>query len=154
MHLLFRIVVILFGFGMACVAAASVITLGVLLPELRDVGATAPWQDVLGVVVGLTSFVVSGLAFIPALLIIAVAESAGIRSTLFYATAGAALGLFCYYGLGLGYSFGERLDVSDDGFFARAPELMAAAGIAAGLTYWAVAGRNAGRWRERHQPSF
>ena len=154
MHLLFRIVVILFAFGMACLAAALIITLGVVLPEWRDVGATAAGQGVLGIVVGLTSFVVSGLAFIPALLIIAVAESAGIRSALFYATAGAALGLFCYYGLGLGFSFGERLDLGNEGFFARPPELMAAAGIAAGLTYWAVAGRNAGRWRERHQPSF
>jgi hypothetical protein len=151
MHIVIRIVVILFGFGMACVAAALVLTLGLLLPEWSDVAASAAERGVLGIVVGLTSFVVSGFALVPAMLTIMIAEWAGIRSALFYAVAGAALALFCYYGLGLGLVLGEAGEVGGEGFFARAPELMAAAGIAAGLTYWMIAGRNAGRWRPRQQ---
>ena len=154
MHLLLRIFVILFAFGMACIAAALVITLGILLPDWRDVATTAAEQGTLGIVVGLTSFVVSGFAMLPAMLIIVIAEGAAIRSVLFYATAGAALALFCYYGLGFGLALDDRLATTGEGFFARAPELMAAAGIAAGFTYWLIAGRHAGRWRDRHHPSF
>jgi hypothetical protein len=154
MHLLLRGFVILFAFGMACIAAGLVITLGFMLPEWRDVATTAAEQGTLGIVVGLTSFLVSGFAMIPAMIIILIAEGAAIRSILFYATAGAALALFCYYGLGLGFALDDRLATTGEGFFARAPELMAAAGIVAGFTYWLIAGRNAGRWRERHQPSF
>jgi hypothetical protein len=36
-----------------------------------------------------------------------------------------------------------------NGFARRELEIMAAAGIVAGFVYWAIAGRNAGRWRER-----
>jgi hypothetical protein len=32
-------------------------------------------------------------------------------------------------------------------------EVAMAAGVVFGLTYWALAGRNAGRWREGRQPS-
>ena len=35
------------------------------------------------------------------------------------------------------------------GFLAREREVMAASGIAAGLTYWLVAGRKAGSWQSR-----
>ena len=154
MRLIIRFFVVLFAFGIACVAAALVITLGFLMPEWRDVAAGAAEHGVFGIVVGLTSFVVSGFALLPTFLVIVIAEGAGIRSALFYAAAGAGLALFCYYGLGLGVAFDEQVVVGGEGFFARAPEVMAAAGIAAGLTYWAIAGRNAGRWRERQTPAF
>jgi hypothetical protein len=89
-------------------------------------------------VVGFTAFFVSGFALLPMLLIILVAESFGWRSVLFYAAAGLGLALF----------FRSLLTVQGQNFFGRDLEIMAAAGIAGGLVYWMLAGRNAGRWRE------
>jgi hypothetical protein len=31
-------------------------------------------------------------------------------------------------------------------FLGRAPEMLSGAGVAAGLVYWLIAGRNAGKW--------
>jgi hypothetical protein len=63
---------------------------------------------------------------------------------LIYAIAGGAIGLFCGYGFG----FIDWAPIRSYQMFSDSnAELMAAAGIAAGLVYWAIAGRNAGAWR-------
>jgi hypothetical protein len=73
----------------------------------------------------------------PALLAVAVAEIAAIRSWLYYAAAG---GLAAWIGW---WTAGAR---TADAIFNQ-PTLMAAAGIAGGLGYWLVAGWNAGFWK-------
>jgi len=60
---------------------------------------------------------------------------------LFYAAAGLALGLFFHYGW-------SNHSMSPGSFFNREREILAGAGIAGGFLYWALAGRNAGKWRE------
>jgi hypothetical protein len=53
-----------------------------------------------------------------------------------------------YYGSGFESTVGESLD-EPPAPISRNVELAAAAGAVFGMTYWLIAGRNAGRWRER-----
>jgi hypothetical protein len=76
--------------------------------------------------------------------VIVAAEAFAIRSLLFYAVAGALLGCVLYLNFG-GWNWAA---VTVQGFARREIEIMAAAGIVAGFAYWALAGRNAGKWRE------
>ena len=67
---------------------------------------------------------------------------------LVYAAAGAAMLALGYYGSGLPRPYEESIDHPPPPISHEA-EIAAAAGAVFGLTYWLIAGRNAGRWRER-----
>jgi hypothetical protein len=145
MALIGRIFVDIFAFLAASVAAAAVIAFGFLWPDLSDVSLMGD-RSILGLFVGVSSIGLAASAMGPALVLIAIAEGFGIRSVLFYACAGAAIALFLYFGIGFGAGIGEHAQPTE-GFFVRELEIMAAAGIAAGLVYWLIAGRRAGAWR-------
>jgi hypothetical protein len=142
MPLVTRILAVVLAFIAACVAAAVVITLGVVLD----------WEQLLSMpgfgiprLVLAFSLFLSRTGLLPAFLLIACAEGLRIRSILFYAAAG-GLGLVgLYYGAGLGeHSGGIPL--------RREMEIMAGAGIVGGFVYWALAGRVAGAWRGEPAP--
>jgi hypothetical protein len=141
--LLARIFVVIFGFLMACVAAAMVVTFALLLPGWTELMDEQIAHQSLAVVVGLSAVFFSVYAMLPAMLVIALAEGFRLRSVLFYALAGAALALLSAFGWDL-----RLLRAAGDGFGGRGPEVMAGAGIVAGFVYWALAGRNAGSWRK------
>ncbi len=140
-----RSFVILFACFLASFAAGVVVTLAVVLPDLSDLVLGPFEQGAFGLMVGFGALFVSVYAFVPVLLVIVAAEAFSIRAVLFYATAGALLGCVLYLNLD-GWNWGA---VSVQGFARREIEVMAAAGIVAGFVYWALAGRNAGKWRER-----
>jgi hypothetical protein len=141
--LLGRIFVVLFSFLFACVAAALVVTVAVLLPGWNELIDRPPDQQGVAVMVALSAVFFSIYAMLPAMLLIALAEGFRLRSLLFYALAGGALALFSAYGWDL-----RLLRAPDDQFNARGVEIMAAVGIVGGFVYWALAGRNAGNWRK------
>jgi hypothetical protein len=64
-----------------------------------------------------------------------------------YALAGAAMLAFGYYSTGYSDRYEESIDHPPPPI-SRDLELAAAAGAVFGLTYWAIAGRKAGRWRD------
>jgi hypothetical protein len=68
---------------------------------------------------------------------------------LLYGMVGAAAALVCYHGFG----HGAPALPDAPALFDRDSEIVAAAGIAAGLVYWMLAGRNAGEWRKRADPT-
>jgi len=146
MTLIVRVLVVLAALLIASLVAAFVIAFGVLMD----------WQDILGMT-GLSpgwfafaffSLLMSAKSFLSALFVIALTEALRLRSPLFYAAAGGIGLVGLYYGLGLA----ER-GPGDDVLVGREVEIMAGAGIAAGFVYWAIAGRNAGAWREQGAPS-
>ncbi len=138
-----RIIVILFALLLASLAAGLVVVLAVLLPDWSDIGFGPLGQSTFGVVATFGTVFVSGFALVPALVLVLVSEALQIRSALFYAVAGALAGFVIYLSFG-GVDLGA-LEVQ--GFAHREAEIMAGAGIIAGLVYWAIAGRNAGLWR-------
>ncbi|HEX9323349.1 MAG TPA: hypothetical protein VF913_14715 [Xanthobacteraceae bacterium] len=144
MALIARIFVVIFAFLAACVAAAAVLMGGFLLPEWNDLMGAADIPGNTAVLIGLSAILISGFGLIPAMLLIAIAEGFRLRSVLFYGFAGGAIGLILYLGSDELYRAEQAV---------RESELFAASGIAAGLTYWALAGRKAGAWRAERAPS-
>ena len=96
-----------------------------------------------------TSYV-GAVAILPAAVVIAISEAARMRSFIYYGVGGALVALASYYGSDISVQLENTTDVTPVG---NALQLAAAAGILGGLTYWLIAGRNAGRWRERRVPS-
>jgi hypothetical protein len=142
--LVFRLLWVILAFLLACAAAAVVVTLGLLVPELSE--AADPASHALIVwMTALWAVVIAVYAMLPAMLLIVIAEGFGLRSFLIYAVAGGALA-------GLGFGLGDA-----SGIPIRLPpghdtEVVLAAGIAGGLFYWLLAGRRAGDWRKPRRP--
>ncbi len=149
MALLGRIIVIIVAVILATLAAGIAIAIGLLGPA---------WHGFSGDVVERSTFsvfVVAGAAFtgavtlLPLAILIAVAEIAKVRSLLIYAVAGAAVLLLGYSASGLApLSYEESID-NPPPPISRGTQIAAAAGIVFGGVYWLIAGRKAGRWRER-----
>jgi hypothetical protein len=144
MALIGRLFVILLGFLVACMVAATVVMFAFLALDQNDFARVAADPAAIQVVIGLSSVVLSGYALLPFILGVAIAESFRLRSMLFCALAGAALALIL--------TFVSDFGTNVSHVFARDREIMAGAGILAGLVYWAIAGRNAGAWREPPRP--
>jgi hypothetical protein len=148
MALIGRLLVILFGFLAACLAAGMIVVGAVLFPEFSDL-ATGPIDpSALNIVLGFGFIFVSGFALLPAMIVVAITEAFYIRGVLTYAVGGGLVGLACYLGL---IPF-DPATLSFDGIVRRHLEIMTGAGIVAGLVYWMIAGRNAGAWREPRRP--
>ena len=80
----------------------------------------------------------AAFAFIPAAIGVLIAEVFAIRSFLYHAANG---GLSAWIGWTL------MQDIREEYSFLADPKIMVAAGIAAGLAYWLVAGWTAGFWK-------
>jgi hypothetical protein len=148
MSVLVRIMMAFFGYMLACIAAALVLTLGSLAPNWND--AMAPLGPQAGAaetfalwsITGVASIIIFSVGFLPAMLAIALTEGLALRSAVVYGVIGAGLSLAMAYGLDFaGYI------ATVEGDLARNREVFAAAGIAGGLVYWAIAGRRAGAWK-------
>jgi len=146
-----RIIVIVFAVMVAALAAGVAIAMGLLGPQ---------WHAFSGDVVERSTFsvfVVFGAAFtgatvlLPVAILIVLAEAFKIRSILAYLAAGALMLVLAYYASGLAPpSYEESIDRPPPPI-PHDTEIAAAAGAVFGLTYWLIAGRNAGRWRERRR---
>ena len=145
-----RIIVIAIALIVASMVAGITLAIGIIAPDW-------PWLDsdpverVMFFTVSFfaTSFI-GATAFVPAVLLIVAAEIMRLRSLLYYAAAGAVVGLTSYFGSNVELRLENTTDVSP---VFHPLQLAAAAGIIGGLAYWLLAGRNAGRWREPAQPS-
>jgi len=142
MPVLVRIMVVIAGYVLACVAASIVLTIGTLTPEWDDLKQLGLQAAVVAPVLGVGAAVIGTIAMLPALLVIALAEGFAWRSSLFYSVVSGALALSLSYGVDfVGY-------VGDPGnSFTSEREVLAAAGIAGGFVYWLFAGRKAGSWK-------
>ena len=106
-------------------------------------------RTALVVSVPLVALFISYYAFLPASVLIALAELRPYRSWLYFAISG---GLTAVSAVALYQAM--RLADIDNGMPASHPAAETlgggiAAGMAAGIAYWLVAGRGAGRWRSR-----
>lgn len=155
MALVGRILVVLFAYLVASFAAAAVLVVGLLLPSASAHEATVAFRQLIGVAadstgdpeqvlavtIMLAAIVLAGTLLVPAMLLIAIAEGFRLRSALLYGALGGAAGVGVIQWFNLGSpAAGATL-------LPRGAEIAAAAGIAAGFVYWAIAGRAAGAWR-------
>jgi hypothetical protein len=142
MAIIVRFMAVLFAYILACIAASFVLTIGTLTPHWADVEALGLPSAAMWVVVAVGAAVIGAIAFLPALLVITLAEGFAWRSIILYGAAGGVLALALFYGMSFAGYIGEP-----DSFVAREREILAAAGIAGGLVYWLFAGRRAGAWK-------
>jgi hypothetical protein len=147
MALIGRLFVIWFAIMLASLAAGMVYAAGLLGPEWRGLSGDVVER---GAFWGLT-FVASGMTwfagFLPLAIGVVLAEAFKLRSLLIYVTTGAAMFALGAVGAGVVNLYEESIDRPPP-VVPHGAELAAAAGIAFGLVYWLLAGRNAGRWRE------
>ena len=148
MALLGRIIVILFGFLVASLAAAIVVVSAVAFPEWSDVDLGLD-ESTRKVIIAFGFIFVSGFALLPALIMALITEAFSVRSMLFYAVGGGIIGAACYLSI---VPF-EPASFTFSGLEHRELEVMTGAGIVAGFVYWVIAGRNAGTWRRLPPPS-
>ena len=143
MVLIGRILVILVAFFAASLAAGIILVFALIFPDWGN-GRFGFDEGSFAVVATIAFVVVGSFGFIPALMIALVTEALKIRNALIYATGGAVLGALAYLGI-------ARFDpdtMTMVGGVRREVEIMAGAGIVAGLVYWWIAGRTAGLWRD------
>jgi hypothetical protein len=144
MALIGRLFAIAFGFLAACFVAGMIVVVALLYPQFSDLGIEPPDTDALNIILGFGFIFVSGFALVPALIVVLITEAFYIRSVLAYAVGGAICGAACYLGL---VPF-DPATMHFQGIVHRHLEIMTGAGIVAGFTYWLIAGRNAGAWRQ------
>lgn len=142
-----RLFVIAFSLFCAMIAAGFAIAIGLLGPDWHgfsgDIGDRVFFW---GLVIFGTGFT-GAVGFMPVVVLIALAEAFKIRALVVYAVVGAALLALGLYGGG--NPTGEESIDNPPAHASRPYEIAAASGAVFGLVYWLLAGRNAGRWRER-----
>lgn len=150
MRALGRLILIGFGLMVASMVGGLVLLSAVLIPVMGQL-ELGPLVDQSGFYVALGAVFFSGYAVLPALIVALAAEIWGLRSALFFAATGAAIGLLLglhLEGIGLTGFGSPNFDLRGfavHGFARREIEILAGAGILSGLTYWLIAGRSAGR---------
>ena len=143
MALLWRLIVIVFAFVVASFAAGVIVVAAVMYPQWSSLDLGPMDRDALAVAAGFGFVFAGGFALLPATIVALVTEAFAIRSIVFYALGGALFGLGVY----LAFTPFDTNAMSFTGVDRRELEVMTGAGIAAGLVYWAIAGRRAGVWR-------
>jgi hypothetical protein len=153
MSFLGRFFVIAFALFVALLAGGAAIAFGFIGPGWH------PYSNGFGEGISFTiamffaSSFAAAVGLLPAVILIALAEAFKIRSLIVHALVGAVLLVAGYYASGLAPpSYEESIDHPPPPI-SRAAEIVAAGGAVFGLAYWALAGRNAGRWREPRPPS-
>ena len=153
MSLLGRIIVILFAVMVASLAAGIAVAVGLWGPQWHGLSGDVGERFVFWGTAFFASTITGSLALLPAAILIALAEAFKIRSLLVHLAAGAAMLALVYVSSGLApASYEESIDRPPPPV-SHETELAAAAGAVFGLAYWLLAGRNAGRWRERKIPA-
>ncbi len=153
MSLLGRLIVILFAVIAASLVAGMAMAVGVLGPDWPGLSGDFGERVGFWMIAVFGASVTGAVGFLPLVILIMLAESFKVRSLIAHALLGAVLLLAAAYGSGLvPPSYEESIDRPPPAI-PREAQIAAAAGAAFGLTYWLIAGRNAGRWRERRVPS-
>lgn len=141
MAVILRLLAIFVAYVLACATAATVLALGTFALGWNDFSSDAPESVVLWAGIAVTAIVIAMLAVLPMLLVVVLAEWLAWRSVLIYPALGGALAMVMVYGLNFTATIADT--------FVRERQVVAAAGIAAGLVYWLIAGRKAGVWNTR-----
>jgi hypothetical protein len=148
MALLGRIFVILFALWLATMAAGIVWSIGLLGAQWPAMSGDPAERVVFWGAAFIASGITASLLFLPMLIAVVLAEAFAVRSLLINVFGAVALALLAYQGAGLGRNGEESIDRAPP-LVSREFEIAAAAGATFGMIYWLIAGRKAGRWRER-----
>lgn len=137
-----RVLVCAAGVLLALLVAGHVFMIGSYAPDWQSMLNYGLPHGSLASVLGAVAIYVNSLPIVLFLLVVGLAESFALRSLAFYIACGLALTLF------LEYDFASRFWPQQPlGLTEPSGQILLAMGIAIGLVYWSIAGRNAGKWR-------
>jgi hypothetical protein len=143
-----RIIVIFFAVMVASLAAGMAIATGLLGPAWHGLTGDAGERAGFWIVTVFATGFTGAVGLLPLVILIVLAEAFKVRSLLINVAAGAAMLALGYYSSGFSHSYEESIDHPPPPI-SREGEIAAAAGAVFGFAYWLIAGRKAGRWRER-----
>ena len=140
-----RFFVILFSLFFALLAAGIALAIGVMAPELVSISRPIRSRNSrsLRLPSSRPSFA-GATAFVPAVILIAIAETFDIRSIFYYAIGGGLIAAVLWYMSDISLQLENTTDLSP---ITYGLQLVAAAGIIGGFVYWLLAGRKAGLWK-------
>ncbi len=135
------------GFGIAALAASAflhIMWFGPLDPPPEEMSGMV--AGTMFVSIPFVALLVGYFAFLPALVVLVIAEFYRRRGWLFYALGGAAASLFF-----IARMLPTLMAPESDGFGVFLIAAAIGAGMVGGIAYWLVAGRTAGRWLDSLQ---
>lgn len=139
-----RFFVILFSLVFALLAAGIALAVGVMAPELVTMTSDPIEKFAFFAMAFFTVSFVGATAFIPAVILVAIAETFDIRSIFYYAIGGGLVAAVVWYMSDISVQLENTTDLSP---IRYGLQLVAASGIIGGFVYWLLAGRKAGRWK-------
>lgn len=149
MSLIGRIFVVAFALFLAYLAAGVAFAIGMVAPDFGFMDYDPIERFMFMGAAFITTGIAVTVAIVPTLLLVVFAEALSYRSFLFYGVCGALVGAFVYFGTDVSGQLENTTDITP----VRFPlQIALAAGIIAGMVYWLLAGRNAGKWRG-HDPA-
>lgn len=143
MALLFRCVVALGGYIVACLCASAflnIVILGAAGFTAEELPLIASGSFIFSI--PFVSLFVAYFAFLPSVAAIVVGEILGKRDWLFYALAGGVIAVII-----VGFIRNAADPTNAEAFDLTLALVIFGAGMCGGIGYWAVAGRGAGKWR-------
>ena len=144
MSFLSRFFIVLFSLILALVVAGIALAVGVMAPELITLTSDPVEKFMFFSLAFFAASFAGATAFVPAVVLIAIAETFDIRSIFYYAIGGALIGALAWYSADLSVQLENTTDISP---VTYGLQLVAAAGIIGGFVYWLLAGRKAGLWK-------
>lgn len=145
-----RFFVILFSLIFAFLAAGIALAIGVMAPELVTVSSDPVEKFAFFAIAFFSTSFVGATAFVPAIILITIAETFDIRSIFYYAIGGGLIAAISWYMSDISLQLENTTDLSPIGYGLQ---LVAAAGIIGGFVYWLLAGRKAGLWKNPYAAS-
>jgi hypothetical protein len=139
-----RFFVILFSLLLAVIVAGVALAIGVMAPELFAVSSDPVEKFVFFAAAFFATSFVGATAFVPAIVLVAIAETFDIRSIFYYALGGGLIAAIAWYSADISIRLENTTDISPVGY---GPQLVIASGIVGGFVYWLFAGRKAGLWK-------
>lgn len=139
-----RFFVILFSLIFALLAAGIALAIGVMAPELFSVSSDPIEKFMFFALAFFATSFVGATAFVPAVVLVAIAETFDIRSIFYYAIGGGLIAAIAWYSADISVRLENTTDISPVPYGLQ---LVVAAGIIGGFVYWLLAGRKAGMWK-------
>ncbi|WP_419906936.1 hypothetical protein [Hoeflea sp.] len=138
---LIRLCIITAGFACAALVAGTALALLTRIVTIQEAGQISDAGLGAGLVVAVFAFasLTGYVAFFPSVVIILYSEFTRRRDWLFYALCGGIIAALAPLAYAL---IGVATDTGGNDFVV----VSVAAGMLGGITYWLVAGRNAGNW--------
>jgi len=144
-----RFFIILFALIFSFIAAGIALAIGIMAPELVTNNSDPIEKFVFFTAAFFATSFAGASAFVPSIVLVAIAETFDLRSIFFYAIGGGLIAAIAWYSSDISLQLENSTDIAPVNYGLQ---LVVAAGIIGGFVYWLLAGRKAGVWKNPYGP--